>query len=75
VRPDGVVTNALNLEFGIWESKDEKDDIHKEIQAKIAKGYPLTNTLFEDTNTAILFQGGTQADRADMKSLMSLTAS
>lgn len=67
VRPDGVVTNALNLEFGIWESKDEKDDIHKEIQAKIAKGYPLTNTLFEDTNTAILFQGGTQADRADMK--------
>ena len=67
VRPDGVVTNALNLEFGIWESKDEKDDIHKEIQAKIAKGYPLTNTLFEDTNTAILFQSGTQADRADMK--------
>lgn len=67
VRPDGVITNALNLEFGIWESKDEKDDILKEIQAKIAKGYPLTNTLFEDTNTAILFQGGTQADRADMK--------
>lgn len=67
VRPDGVLTNAMNLEFGIWESKDEKDDILKEIQAKIAKGYPLTNTLFEDTNTAILFQNGSQAARVDMK--------
>jgi hypothetical protein len=67
VRPDGVLTNAMNLEFGIWESKDEKDDIAKEIRAKIAKGYPLTNTLFEDTNTAILFQAGSQAARADMK--------
>lgn len=67
VRPDGVLTNAMNLEFGIWESKDEKDDIRKEIKAKIAKGYPLTNTLFEDTNTAILFQNGSQAALADMK--------
>ena len=44
--PDGALKNALRLDFGYWESKDIKDDIDKEIQLKIGKGYPLTNTLF-----------------------------
>jgi hypothetical protein len=38
VTPDGVLKNAMRLDFGLWESKDEKDDIDKEIQAKIIKG-------------------------------------
>jgi hypothetical protein len=29
-----------------------------EISKKIAKGYPLTNTIFEDTRAAVLFQNG-----------------
>src|SRR5881296_1599846 len=50
--PDGTLKNALRLDFGYWESKDTKDDLDREIQAKINKGYPLTNTLFEDSETA-----------------------
>lgn len=65
--PDGVLKNALRLDFGYWESKDIKDDIDKEIQAKIAKGYPLTNTLFEDSRTAVLFQENTEVMRVPMR--------
>ena len=65
--PDGALKNALRLDFGYWESKDIKDDIDKEIQLKIRKGYPLTNTLFEDSETAVLFQGNMQVIRVSMK--------
>lgn len=65
--PDGALKNALRLDFGYWESKDIKDDIDKEIQAKIDKGYPLTNTLFEDSETAVLFQENQQVMRVPMK--------
>ncbi len=65
--PDGALKNALRLDFGYWESKDIKDDIDKEIQAKINKGYPLTNTLFEDSQTAVLFQENVQVMRVSMK--------
>lgn len=67
VIPDGALKNALRLDFGYWESKDIKDDIDKEIQAKINKGYPLTNTLFEDSQTAVLFQDNVQVMRVPMK--------
>lgn len=56
IRPDGVLRNILQLDFGYWESKDTKDDIRKEIEEKFRKGYPKNNILFEDTQTAILFQ-------------------
>jgi predicted helicase len=65
--PDGALKNALRLDFGYWESKDIKDDIDKEIQSKIGKGYPLTNTLFEDSRTAVLFQENTEVMRVSMK--------
>ncbi len=58
VYPDGIVKNLWGLDVGLWESKDEADDIDDEIDKKIKKGYPLTNILFEDTNTAVLFQRG-----------------
>ncbi|MFA5010672.1 MAG: type ISP restriction/modification enzyme [Ignavibacteria bacterium] len=58
VYPDGIVKNLWGLDVGLWESKDEADDINEEIDKKIKKGYPLTNILFEDTNTAVLFQRG-----------------
>ncbi len=60
VHPDGTVKNLWGLDIGLWESKDEKDDINAEIDAKIKKGYPLTNILFEDSNVAYLFQRGAE---------------
>jgi predicted helicase len=58
VYPDGVLKNNWGLDIGYWESKDEKDKIDDEIDAKIKKGYPLNNILFEDTQTAVLYQYG-----------------
>ncbi len=66
ITPDGALKNALRLDFGYWESKDIYDNLDKEIQAKINKGYPITNTLFEDKITAVLFQGGSQVMRVAM---------
>jgi len=67
VYPDGTVKNPWGLDIGLWESKDEKDDIEAEIDAKIKKGYPLTNILFEDSNIAILFQRGEEVLRAPVR--------
>src|SRR5674476_7219 len=66
VKPDGTLKNALRLDYGYWESKDEKDSIDEEIDTKIRKGYPLTNILFEDGQTAILIQHGEVVARVDM---------
>ncbi|MEJ7575885.1 MAG: type ISP restriction/modification enzyme [Pyrinomonadaceae bacterium] len=65
--PDGALKNALRLDFGYWESKDIKDDIDKEIQLKTNKGYPLTNTLFEDSQTAVLYQNNVEEMRVSMR--------
>lgn len=67
VRPDGIVKNLWGLDIGLWESKDEKDDMEAEIDAKIKAGYPLTNILFEDSNIAILFQRGEEVMRVTMR--------
>jgi predicted helicase len=67
VKPDGVLKNALRLDFGYWESKDESDDIEEEIDKKLKRGYPLTNALFEDTQTALLYQNGEKILGVDMK--------
>src|SRR5215467_2649747 len=56
IRPDGVLRDRFDLKRGIWEAKGPQSDLDKEIAKKIATGYPLTNTLFENTRRAILFQ-------------------
>jgi predicted helicase len=66
VKPDGTLKNALRLDYGYWESKDEKDSIDEEIDTKIKKGYPLTNIMFEDGQTAVLIQHGDVVARVDM---------
>ncbi len=58
VYPDGTLKDAMRLDLGYWESKDEADDIEEEIKKKFAKGYPKSNILFEDSQTAILIQQG-----------------
>ena len=52
--------------MGLWESKDEKDDLDDEIDAKLKKGYPFTNIFFEDSRQAVLFQKGQEVSRVSM---------
>ena len=54
--PDGTLRDDFNLPRGYWEAKDTHDDLDQEIGKKIGKGYPLTNTIFEDTRQAVLYQ-------------------
>lgn len=60
VRPDGTLKNILRLDYGFWESKDTADDLRTEIAKKFDIGYPDSNILFEDSQTAILYQDGRQ---------------
>lgn len=63
LRADGVLIDRLRLVHGWWEAKDEDDDLEKEIIAKLAKGYPSDNIIFEDTRQAILLQQGQEVIR------------
>jgi len=72
IRADGIVKNRFGLDIGLWESKDEKDDIDEEIQTKLKKGYPFTNILFEDSRTAVLFQHGAEKMRVAVQDADSL---
>jgi predicted helicase len=56
IRPDGTLSNIL-VDLGFWESKANVD-LDKEVTNKINAGYPLSNTLFQDDQKAVLFQNG-----------------
>ncbi len=64
--PDGTVKDSLRMARGYWEAKDIHDDLDAEIQAKLDRGYPRDNIIFEDSRTAVLFQNGGEAMRVDM---------
>jgi type I restriction-modification system DNA methylase subunit len=66
VIPDGTVKDALRLDWGYWESKDEYDNLDEEIEKKLKAGYPDTNILFEDSQTAVLIQEGSEVMRVPM---------
>ncbi|MCC7451002.1 MAG: N-6 DNA methylase, partial [Anaerolineae bacterium] len=66
VRPDGTLRDDYYLPRGYWEAKDTSDKLDDEIRKKTAKGYPLTNTIFEDTRQAVLYQNGGEVFRADL---------
>lgn len=72
VIPDGIVKDSLRLNWGYWESKDEKDDIDAEIQKKFEKGYPKSNILFEDSQTFVLIQNGLEKKRTTIKNIDAL---
>ncbi|MGO9126372.1 MAG: type ISP restriction/modification enzyme [Terriglobales bacterium] len=57
---DGALLDLYHLPHGYWEAKDEKDDLAKEVQLKLDKGYPSDNTIFQAPERAILYQGGTR---------------
>jgi hypothetical protein len=66
IAPDGTLRDEFYLRHGYWEAKDTHDDLNAEIRAKIRKGYPLSNTIFEDTREAVLFQNGQERNRFDL---------
>jgi hypothetical protein len=61
-RPDGVLLDNLRIPRGYWEAKDTKEvrqahlPLEIEITQKIAKGYPTFNTIFENSESGILYQ-------------------
>lgn len=67
VFPDGTVKDAIRLEHGWWESKDQHDKLDEEIEKKLEKGYPDENILFEDSQTAVLIQHSREQLRVSMR--------
>ena len=65
-KPDGTVRDSLRMMRGLWEAKDTHDDLDREIQNKLAQGYPSDNILFEDSRIAVLFQDRQEAMRVNM---------
>ena len=61
VVPDGTVRDEFRLARGWWEAKDTSDKLASEIQKKLKAGYPTRNTIFEDTQTAVLYQDRSEA--------------
>ncbi len=64
--PDGTLQDGNFLFRGYWEAKDQDDDLDAEIVKKRKKGYPLDSTIFEDSQRAVLYQNGKEADRYDL---------
>ena len=64
--PDGTVKDSLRLARGYWEAKDTRDNLDREIQNKLNRGYPRDNIIFEDSRVAVLFQNGAEAMRVNM---------
>ena len=68
IRPDATLKDdQWQVPRGYWEAKDTADNLDDEIRLKVGKGYPLVNTIFEDTRSAVLFQHGREVLRADLK--------
>ncbi len=65
--PDGTVFDTFRIPRGYWEAKDTQDDLDAEIQNKIKSGYPLVNTIFEDTRRAVLFQDKQRVLSVDLR--------
>ena len=66
IRPDGTLFDHNGLPRGYWEAKDTHDKLEAEIARKIERGYPLSNTIFEDTRRAILYQDRREVLRVDL---------
>ena len=67
IRPDGTILHDLRVPLGYWEAKDTNDDLDVEIRAKLAKGYPQDNIIFENSEIAVLIQNRQEVLRCDMR--------
>ncbi|MFH1011659.1 MAG: N-6 DNA methylase, partial [bacterium] len=66
IHPDGTLKAEFDIRRGYWEAKDTRDDLEKEIQDKIRKGYPTDNIIFEDSKSAVLYQDRNRAMEIDL---------
>lgn len=71
--PDATIRHDIRVVHGFWEAKDENDDLDAEIENKRRVGYPVSNTIFEDTQTAVLYQHGREIARCAMADPDALT--
>ncbi|MGE0559874.1 MAG: type ISP restriction/modification enzyme, partial [Burkholderiales bacterium] len=69
---DGALMHTLRVPFGYWEAKDEKDDLDAEIEFKFKRGYPKSNIIFEDSETAVLIQHGEEVMRCGVEDVEKL---
>jgi predicted helicase len=60
LRADGALVDKQTnvLLYGIWEAKDSKDQLDKEVKSKFKEGYPADNILFQSPDQIILYQHG-----------------
>ncbi len=63
---DGALLDTFHLAHGYWEAKDEKDDLDREIKAKLDRGYPRDNIIFQAPERAVLYQAGARVADEDI---------
>jgi len=63
---DGALLNNFKLIHGIWEAKDSKDDLDREVHKKFDAGYPQDNIIFQAPHRAIIWQNGRKALDTDI---------
>ena len=63
IRADGALKDQMRLSRAYWEAKYIHDDIDAAIRKKIDDGYPLNNIIFENTETAVLYQNNQEVKR------------
>lgn len=66
VYPDGTVLHDIRVPLGYWEAKDTNDDLDAEIAKKLRNGYPQDNIIFENSETAVLYQNRAEVMRCSM---------
>ena len=64
---DGALVDPIRIPFGYWEAKDLDDNLDKQIEYKLRRGYPQDNIIFEDTREAVLIQNREVALRCDIR--------
>jgi hypothetical protein len=66
LRVDAALFDDSRLVRGMWEAKDEHDDLEKEVRRKLSLGYPDNNILFQAPQQVILVQGGAIRHKEDI---------
>ncbi|MGI9174968.1 MAG: hypothetical protein ACR2GR_06585 [Rhodothermales bacterium] len=73
IRYDGALRDGYNYTLGYWEAKDSADNLERETQKKIERGYSLRNTIFQAPGRALLYQDGRLTLDADLTAPRELT--
>ena len=66
IRTDGTLLDQFELRHGVWEAKDIKDNLAKEIKQKFKQGYPNDNILFQTPQRLVLWQDGHEVFNEDI---------